>query len=81
MRPSPEPMSNSLLVELVPFRKRETFSICLVVAGTYGKQYLRSAGDTNGMHIILKPTPMPPVITHYVYMHCTKSSSSDDFTR
>lgn len=60
IRPSPEPMSSSF--SLVFFwRSRKILLIWLLVAGTYGKQYLRNAGVTNGAQIILSPIAAPPL--------------------
>lgn len=37
------------------------FVIWLFVAGTYGRQYFRNAGATNGAQIKLSPIAAPPV--------------------
>lgn len=61
MRPSPDPMSSKFF-GLPCFNAVKILFTCSVVAGTYGKQYFRNAGATNGAQIILNPSPMPPFI-------------------
>lgn len=62
-RPSPDPISSNLTDWLLVWlgKTREMFSSWLVVAGTYGRQYLRRAGDTNGTQMTLKAIPIPPM--------------------
>lgn len=62
IRPSPDPISNNFLF-LFAFllNKFNIFSTWVVVAGTYGRQYFRKAGATNGIQITLNATPMPPI--------------------
>ena len=59
--PSPLPKSTIHLGEVSDntVRIRE---ICVGVAGTYGRQYLRSAGDIKGTAPIISPTLAPPII-------------------
>lgn len=56
--PSPDP--KSINFPCLPPNALNTFSICTSVAGIYGRQYLLKAGLTNGTHIIVIPTAIPP---------------------
>jgi hypothetical protein len=58
--PSPLPKSTSLPDR--PAKAHITFFICAAVAGTYGRQIRRKAGETKGRHTTLRATAVPPVM-------------------
>lgn len=45
----------------------KTFSICCGVAGTYGKQYRRRAGDKNDAEINVTPKALVPTTAHAIF--------------
>lgn len=59
--PSPLPKSTIALGE-VPESTVSIRDTCMGVAGTYGRQYLRSAGDIKGIAPIINPKLAPPII-------------------
>lgn len=56
----PSPLPKSMSLPDRPARADITFLICVAVAGTYGRQKRRRAGETKGRHITLSVTAAPP---------------------
>lgn len=69
IRPSPDPISSNFPFTF-DWRSLKTLVTWLFVAGTYGKQYFRNAGATNGAQIKLKPIAAPPVNVQIQIVDC-----------